>query len=58
MCIMGANLLPFYLQVTVQSLFTGVFYLFMTVVSWTTYAKSRDFSIVKKNAKAMADALQ
>jgi len=48
----------FHLQVTVQSLFTGVFYLFTAVVSWTTYAEIRDTSIAKKNAYAMANALQ
>mmetsp|Transcript_38885 Transcript_38885/g.81345 ORF Transcript_38885/g.81345 Transcript_38885/m.81345 type:complete len:225 (-) Transcript_38885:54-728(-) len=46
------------LFVTVQSLFTGVFYLFTAVVAWTTYAEIRDSSIANKNAKAMANALQ
>lgn len=43
------------LFVSIQSLVTGVFYLFAAVVSWTVYAESRDSSIAKKNAMAMAE---
>ena len=42
------------LFVSVQSLLTGVLYLFSAVVSWITFAESRDSSIAKKNADAMA----
>ena len=45
------------LFVTAQSLATGVLYLFAAVVSWTVWAESRDSSIAKKNARAIADAL-
>ena len=45
------------LFVTAQSLATGVLYLFAAVVSWTVWAETRDSSIAKKNARAIADAL-
>lgn len=45
------------LFVSVQSLITGVLYLFTAVVSWTTFAESRDSSMAKKNAMALADTL-
>lgn len=38
-----------------QSLLTGVFYLFTAVVSWTVFIESRDTSIATKNARAVAD---
>ena len=44
-------------QVSVQSLLTGVIYLFAAVVSWTTFAESRDSSVAKKHAMAIADTL-
>mmetsp|Transcript_51594 Transcript_51594/g.109726 ORF Transcript_51594/g.109726 Transcript_51594/m.109726 type:complete len:270 (+) Transcript_51594:169-978(+) len=46
------------LFVTAQSLFTGVFYLFTAVVSWITFAESRDLSVANKNALAMANAMR
>ena len=42
-------------QVTVQSLLTGVFYLFTAVVSWMIFTESRDSIIARKNALAMAE---
>ena len=41
------------LLVSVQSLLTGVVYLFASVVSWITFIESRDSSIASKNARAM-----
>ncbi|KAL7540858.1 hypothetical protein ACHAXR_010427 [Thalassiosira sp. AJA248-18] len=43
------------LFVSVQSLLTGVFYLFTAVLSWMVFIESRDTSIAKKNAAAMVD---
>lgn len=45
------------LFVSVQSLLTGVFYLFTAVISWTFFIESRDSSVAKKNAMAMANTL-
>jgi len=45
------------LFVSVQSLLTGVLYLFAAVVSWTVFAESRDSSVARKNAQAMADSM-
>ena len=41
------------LLVSIQSLLTGVVYLFASVVSWITFIESRDSSIARKNARAM-----
>lgn len=46
------------LFVTVQSLVTGVVYLLAAVMSWTVFAESRDTSIARKNAIAMAETMQ
>mmetsp|Transcript_2465 Transcript_2465/g.5203 ORF Transcript_2465/g.5203 Transcript_2465/m.5203 type:complete len:102 (-) Transcript_2465:72-377(-) len=43
--------------VSVQSLLTGVIYLLTAVISWTVFAESRDSSIARKNAVAMADTM-
>jgi hypothetical protein len=48
---------PVPFQVSVQSLLTGVFYLFTAVVSWTVFAESRDKYIARENAKAIGDTL-
>ena len=45
-------------KVTVQSLLTGIIYLLAAVMSWTVFAESRDTSIARKNAMAMAETMQ
>ena len=41
------------LLVSIQSLLTGVVYLFASVVSWITFIESRDSSIARKNAQCI-----